>query len=554
MALALAFPSAGCATLGGVDVSAAAAHSSRASLVDRLRERVSAIINTDGFPLLSGWTEERGYARDLLGRALAMLWTSATFRDLPGGIRRSPEVQGWMKERAPDIAHTVFALTEMLEGLSPVERDEFGALLEEVDLEEGVMRGFETHASGRGVEGARVRQTGRLFRHSIWRARTQSLSAVIDDYVARVDKVCRRRRVSRHEDWRGRLADETAILESLSRVDEHHAAQLEAGELSPADLTALDDMGLAGQHLGISMRARTKGEGVLISAVHPGSPAAMAGLGRGDVILAVDGRTLTPPELVVYLAGRSDEPGPVRLHVERGRERLQLPVVPAEGPGDRIVLRSAAPGSVRFGLALMSVGSGVAGVGLAIAGVGGLVFFIGLVVGFADFSAGSVLTIAGGVIVAIGLLIALVGAIATLGGGSVGRTKPVSGSEQTGTVVTRGMTRREMDTVMQENGQREAVNSGRWPSATVYGQGRIRVLTSGSGRASAIRFVQGPPISAPAGIPNPDWLLIVGKPISEAEAIVGPPGSIAGQQWRYDRGRTRVNIVNGVVHNVLCEL
>ena len=69
-----------------------------------------------------------------------------------------------------------------------------------------------------------------------------------------------------------------------------------------------------------------------VGALSPDSPAAAAGLARGDEIRAVDGRPLgSPLDLVEYLEPRAGQT--VLLEVMRAGRRLELPVVPADQGG-----------------------------------------------------------------------------------------------------------------------------------------------------------------------------------------------------------------------------
>lgn len=75
-------------------------------------------------------------------------------------------------------------------------------------------------------------------------------------------------------------------------------------------------------------------EPVRVAAVDPGAPAARAGIRPGDVLLAVDGRSLAAAE-----AGRALgalRPGqPVRLSILRGDETLEVVAAPEAGPPER---------------------------------------------------------------------------------------------------------------------------------------------------------------------------------------------------------------------------
>jgi S1-C subfamily serine protease len=67
--------------------------------------------------------------------------------------------------------------------------------------------------------------------------------------------------------------------------------------------------------------------GAMISSVVPGSPAAMAGLIEGDVILAMDGLPLNRDNPLVKQLINRRAGERVRLVVQRGRENLTLEIV-----------------------------------------------------------------------------------------------------------------------------------------------------------------------------------------------------------------------------------
>jgi serine protease Do len=82
---------------------------------------------------------------------------------------------------------------------------------------------------------------------------------------------------------------------------------------------------------------RSEGGGVLVGQVEPGTPAAKAGLRRGDIILEVNGQDVNGAEDLTTRIG-SFEPGtPVQLKVWRNGKTLELPVtlttMPAEVAG-----------------------------------------------------------------------------------------------------------------------------------------------------------------------------------------------------------------------------
>lgn len=79
---------------------------------------------------------------------------------------------------------------------------------------------------------------------------------------------------------------------------------------------------------------RTEGGGALVGQVEPGTPAAKAGLKRGDIILQVNGQDVSGQEDLTTRIG-SLEPGtPVQLKVWRDGKTLEIPVTLMTMPAD----------------------------------------------------------------------------------------------------------------------------------------------------------------------------------------------------------------------------
>ncbi|MBX3420817.1 MAG: PDZ domain-containing protein [Pirellulaceae bacterium] len=68
--------------------------------------------------------------------------------------------------------------------------------------------------------------------------------------------------------------------------------------------------------------------GVLVDQVHPDSPAASAGLKKGDVILAVDGQLLHNPSELVRIMATAKADRPLALRIQRQAGEVEIAVVP----------------------------------------------------------------------------------------------------------------------------------------------------------------------------------------------------------------------------------
>ena len=109
-----------------------------------------------------------------------------------------------------------------------------------------------------------------------------------------------------------------AIQGMIEDLDPHSAW------LSPDDYQALQERA-EGRYLGIGVELSGLGAAdVVIGTVLPRSPAALAGIEAGDVLIAIDGQAVAElsPEAVQALLG-----GPARLTLRRGAEELAVTVV-----------------------------------------------------------------------------------------------------------------------------------------------------------------------------------------------------------------------------------
>ena len=89
--------------------------------------------------------------------------------------------------------------------------------------------------------------------------------------------------------------------------------------------------------------ARPGARGAVITDVLPGSPAALAGLARRDVVTAVDGRPVADATSLLLAISALAPPRTVALDVERDGASRRVPVALGERPGP------ADPGDVRTG-------------------------------------------------------------------------------------------------------------------------------------------------------------------------------------------------------------
>jgi S1-C subfamily serine protease len=94
-------------------------------------------------------------------------------------------------------------------------------------------------------------------------------------------------------------------------------------------------LGIAGQNVPILRRiVRFYGlqqeSGILVISVEPGSPAEKAGLKEGDILFALENRTISSIDELHRFLGEERIEAPTRFHLLRGTEKLTLEITPVE--------------------------------------------------------------------------------------------------------------------------------------------------------------------------------------------------------------------------------
>jgi carboxyl-terminal processing protease len=132
---------------------------------------------------------------------------------------------------------------------------------------------------------------------------------------------------------------QAAIRGMLEALDDPYAAYLDRRRSEQ-----IDEL-VGGSIVGIGVWLKNHDRGLLVNEVLPDTPAARAGLRRGDVIVGVDEhdvRGLTVQEAARYLKG--EKGSRVSLVVRRGGERLELSVARAEIEIDDVQSRMLSDG------------------------------------------------------------------------------------------------------------------------------------------------------------------------------------------------------------------
>ncbi len=102
----------------------------------------------------------------------------------------------------------------------------------------------------------------------------------------------------------------------------------------------------------------SKSEGALVSQVEPDSPAAKAGLKNGDVILGLDGKTVSDAGELQVEVGQKQPGTTIRLDIMRDGKSETIPVtLEAMGSRDKVASNGSETGKPRWGLALGDLNS-----------------------------------------------------------------------------------------------------------------------------------------------------------------------------------------------------
>ncbi len=125
----------------------------------------------------------------------------------------------------------------------------------------------------------------------------------------------------------------------------------------------VDGGGLDRGYLGVVIQDMTDGmarafgtggkRGVLIGDVQPGSPAAKAGIKRGDVVLAIDGKHVERTARLRNIVALAGSGAKIKLNLIRDGKTREITVTLGSAPGQRVARRGGKDkGDKRLGLAL----------------------------------------------------------------------------------------------------------------------------------------------------------------------------------------------------------
>jgi hypothetical protein len=149
---------------------------------------VSGFVSRAGKPPTSDAGRQRVAAGEkLFQRSLRSLYLSQTFRDLPPESQQHPELQALMRRELPEMDRSVLDMTELLERLSPAEREAARAELKRrPDLGVQIAEAVDEQAAGAGVSVNRRRQLRSMLTQASFRLRHHAPGVLIDEYTNKV--------------------------------------------------------------------------------------------------------------------------------------------------------------------------------------------------------------------------------------------------------------------------------------------------------------------------------------------------------------------------------
>jgi serine protease Do len=122
--------------------------------------------------------------------------------------------------------------------------------------------------------------------------------------------------------WRNGRTSEMSLTLGERPSEREQARERQPQEEEQAPQEAQQTLGIAVRNLTRALAQRfgyPPGEGVLVTAVSPGSSAAAAGIRPGDLIVSVNGRTVTSTEEFAKAIRQARPSGRALLLVQRGR-------------------------------------------------------------------------------------------------------------------------------------------------------------------------------------------------------------------------------------------
>lgn len=123
-------------------------------------------------------------------RLLSTVLITQSFRELPRDTQTAPDVQARMWRHLDQINSTVFELGDMLANLDANQRKDLrGHLRAKPDLPDALGSALDARAAAAGLSGKRRRQLRRMMAETSFRLRHGDPSSIIDEYVAKVDRL-----------------------------------------------------------------------------------------------------------------------------------------------------------------------------------------------------------------------------------------------------------------------------------------------------------------------------------------------------------------------------
>lgn len=147
---------------------------------------------------------------------------------------------------------------------------------------------------------------------------------------------------------------QAAVQGMLRALDDHWSAYYTANDFDQFRQV------LSGAYTGIGIWVRRTASGLLrIASVQPGSPAATAGVQRGDVVTAVGGRPVAQRSVAAVVSGLRGDPGTaVAVALRRGDQSFTVDLRRSKVSDDDVSASMLAPGVERLRVTAFTQGVG----------------------------------------------------------------------------------------------------------------------------------------------------------------------------------------------------
>lgn len=130
---------------------------------------------------------------ELFRASMRSLLLTSSVNDLPEPDRRRPEVMARLQAGAPEADYAVFGSMARVSQMSPAELDDVQqALREDPELPKKIAEAIDEEARSGGVPLRRRLHLRRMTSHVLWRMKRQSVGLILEETLAKVDRLAKR--------------------------------------------------------------------------------------------------------------------------------------------------------------------------------------------------------------------------------------------------------------------------------------------------------------------------------------------------------------------------